>query len=213
MNQINDGALEEDFESSGEVRPDVAPDLDVDVVAIDIDEDIDSADSRHNFALRCGLCREGEAQANVDSVHNDVGVTLGNKDPRVGAEVVRVEGGGEVIHGQSKRIICGIGGEAHIRGVLLHANVVVVQVVFAIVTGNVWQCQVVQSLHNLCRVDILCLFEHGYVERCVDSARIRCKGSRSESKESLESFADHKTNSYYLIIEFIIKDLLSTTKY
>ena len=50
LNQVNDGALEEDFESSSEVRPDVAPDLDVDVVAVDVDENIDSAHSRHNVA-------------------------------------------------------------------------------------------------------------------------------------------------------------------
>ena len=55
LNKINDGALEEDFESTGEVRPDVSPDLDVDIVAIDINEDINSADCWHNFAISCRL--------------------------------------------------------------------------------------------------------------------------------------------------------------
>ncbi len=81
LDKLNDGALEEDFESGSEISPDVTPDLDVDVVAIDVNEDVDGVHSGDNAAISKGLGLEGKTESDIDRFHLHLGVALGDKDP------------------------------------------------------------------------------------------------------------------------------------
>ena len=98
LNESNNGALEEDLEGTGEIRPDVTPDLDVNVVTVDVNKDIDSADRWDDFAVRSSLGTKFETHANVDGVHIDLGVASGDEDPFVSTERVCVEFGCKIFH-------------------------------------------------------------------------------------------------------------------
>ena len=93
LDELDDGALEENLEGSGKVGPNVAPDLDVDVVTVDIDKDVDRVDSGDNLAIRQSLGGKGETHANVDGIHLDLEMTFSNKDPFVSMECVAIEVG------------------------------------------------------------------------------------------------------------------------
>jgi hypothetical protein len=59
LDKTNNGALEEDFEGGSEVGPDVSPDLDINIVAVDVNEDINSTDSGDDLAIGQSLGGEG----------------------------------------------------------------------------------------------------------------------------------------------------------
>lgn len=146
LNKLNDGALEEDFESGSEISPDVTPDLDVNVVAVDVDKDVNGVHSGDNAAISKGLGLERKTKSDVDGVHLHLGMALGDKDPRVSTERVRVEVGAQVVAGKFNGVVGDINIKDDISGVLRYRDMVAVQVIFAIT--DIGQLQVVEELED-----------------------------------------------------------------
>lgn len=91
LDKPNNGALEENFKGRSEIGPNVSPDLNVNIMAFYIDENIDCINSWCHITARILLGNERETQTDVDSLHPNLSVALGDENPFFGAEVVSVE--------------------------------------------------------------------------------------------------------------------------
>ncbi len=118
LDKLNDSALEEDFKSGSEISPDVTPDLDINVVAVNIDKDVDGIHGGYDTAICKGLGLEGKTKSDVDGFHLHLGVALGDKDPRVSSERIRVEVGAQVVAGKLDGVVGDIDIKDDISGIL-----------------------------------------------------------------------------------------------
>ena len=121
-------ALEEDFKGSSKVGPYISPDLDVDIVSVNVNKDIDRVDSWDDATIWQSLSRKLKAKTHIDGVHDDIGVACSDENPLVTSEVVSVESGGEVIAGQLDLVVSWIDFKNDVLSVLRDRDVVLFEV-------------------------------------------------------------------------------------
>jgi hypothetical protein len=187
VNYINDGSNEEDLKGRSKVGPNVAPDLNVDVPSVYVSGDVYAVDGGNSSAVSKLLCDELEAETNLDSVHDDIEVTLRNERPLLVAECIVVEDTGQLVAAHDERILVGVGVDQNVVGALIHDEGVTSQVVTLVVL-DVGNLHVVDDCYDVVEVGVLGLLQDRDVHGGLDAGgQVRLGKGVSGKKRSSES--------------------------
>jgi uncharacterized protein (UPF0335 family) len=123
-------ALEENFEHGCKVRPNVAPDLDVNVVAIYINQDIKRLNRWNSAPVRGILGGKRDSQTEIYGVHLHISVTSGHKNTQAFvSEITRVENTRKILAQQVNAVLGRLPSHRDVVGILRNCEVVAVRVV------------------------------------------------------------------------------------
>jgi hypothetical protein len=158
VNQIDNCTNEKYFKSGGEVRPDVTPDLDVNIPSVNVSGHIYTVDSGDVSSVSKSFDTELETEANLNSVDDDIKMTLCDKRPLFVSERVVVKDTGESVTAHNNCVLTTIRVDQDIVRTFVQNERVTLHVV-ALVVLEVRDLEVVDQGDDVVEVGVLSLLQ------------------------------------------------------
>jgi len=126
FNSVHDIPNKENFKRGGKSRPNIAIDLDINIVTIDISIDINRGKFRNETSSIGSLfCFKFEAGLDHDSIDLDFNVARGNENTkRLVPEFVSIEGTGQIVTAHHNGVVLNISDDSYIVDVLVKRKMI-----------------------------------------------------------------------------------------